>query len=91
MNKKGKILVIQGGQYGSEGKGQIAALLAGKEADIAVRTGSINAGHTVWHNHPLKGWTSHSMQQLPTAWIHKGMPLVIGAGAFIHMLSLIHI
>lgn len=83
--KKGKIIIIQGAQYGSEGKGQIAALIAERESvDVAVRTGSINAGHTVWFNHRDKGWTSYSMQQIPTAWVIPGVKLVIGAGAFIH-------
>ena len=38
--------VIVGGQYGSEGKGNIAAYLS-KEYDVLVRVGGPNAGHTV--------------------------------------------
>lgn len=38
--------VIVGGQYGSEGKGQVAAYLA-KEYDLLVRVGGPNAGHRV--------------------------------------------
>lgn len=38
--------VIVGGQYGSEGKGNIAAYLA-NEYDVLVRVGGPNAGHTV--------------------------------------------
>lgn len=38
--------VLVGGQYGSEGKGHVAAYLA-KEYDILVRVGGPNAGHTV--------------------------------------------
>jgi adenylosuccinate synthase len=38
--------VIIGGQYGSEGKGNIAAYLA-QEYDIIIRVGGPNAGHTV--------------------------------------------
>lgn len=45
----GKIQVIVGGQFGSEGKGHCAAELAAREAEmLAVRTGGPNAGHTVW-------------------------------------------
>jgi adenylosuccinate synthase len=46
--KQGKLQVIVGGQYGSEGKGAIAGYLAAKERDLlAIRTGGPNAGHTV--------------------------------------------
>lgn len=38
--------VLVGGQYGSEGKGNIVAYLA-KEYDVLVRVGGPNAGHTV--------------------------------------------
>lgn len=38
--------VIVGGQYGSEGKGHIAAYLA-RNYDVLVRVGGPNAGHTV--------------------------------------------
>ena len=38
--------VIVGGQYGSEGKGNVAAYLS-KEYDYLMRTGGPNAGHTV--------------------------------------------
>lgn len=39
--------VLVGGQYGSEGKGHIAAFIAG-EYDVLVRGGGPNAGHQVW-------------------------------------------
>lgn len=42
----GYVDVIVGGQYGSEGKGQVAAYLA-KEYDLLVRVGGPNAGHRV--------------------------------------------
>jgi adenylosuccinate synthase len=38
--------VLVGGQYGSEGKGHVAAYLA-QEYDVLVRVGGPNAGHTV--------------------------------------------
>lgn len=45
----GKIQVIVGGQFGSEGKGHCAAELAQREDTmLAIRTGGPNAGHTVW-------------------------------------------
>lgn len=74
------ILIIQGAQYGSEAKGMVAAALCQKlNIDYAVRTGAINAGHTVIHQG--KAW---KMQQLPTGWVNPNTKLVIGAGALVH-------
>lgn len=76
---RGKVIIIQGGQYGSEGKGQIAAEVAHREGVThAVRTGSINAGHTVYY----KG-KKFSMQIIPTAWVYPNIKLVLGAGCYI--------
>ncbi len=76
---RGKTIIIQGGQYGSEGKGQIAAFIAHQRGVwAAVRTGSINAGHTVYHKNK-----KFSMQILPTAWIYDNIMLVLGAGCYI--------
>ncbi|KKU76074.1 MAG: Adenylosuccinate synthetase, partial [Candidatus Giovannonibacteria bacterium GW2011_GWB1_47_6b] len=45
-----KITIIVGAAYGSEAKGTIAGYLAVKDNyDIAVRTGAINAGHSVYY------------------------------------------
>lgn len=80
LNGKYPIIIVQGAQWGSEGKGMVAAALC-EERNIqwAVRTGAVNAGHTVyWGNTP------HKMQQLPTGWINKGTKLVLGAGAYIN-------
>lgn len=78
------IIIIQGVQYGSEAKGGVVAYLAQTGAcDVAVRTGSINAGHTVM----FQG-KKYSTQQLPAAWVHPGVSLVIGPGAYIHPLTL---
>lgn len=45
----GKIQIVVGGQFGSEGKGHCAAALAvGQGRMLAVRTGGPNAGHTAW-------------------------------------------
>lgn len=78
MNEK-PIIVVQGGQYGSEGKGMVAAALCLEHnVDIAVRTGSVNAGHTVYYN-----GLPYRMQQLPTGWVNPNTIMVIGAGAYI--------
>lgn len=74
------IVIVQGGQWGSEAKGAVAAALClNRNIDIAVRTGAINAGHTVVYN-----GVKFAMQQIPTGWINPNTKLVIGAGAYIH-------
>ena len=78
MNR-GKTIVVVGAQWGSEGKGQVAAVLAEHEnCSHAVRTGSINAGHTVYY----KG-KPFVMQIVPTAWVLPNVRLVLGAGCYI--------
>lgn len=49
-NIQSRLDLVWGGQFGSEGKGQIAAHLALKEGpyDLAVRVGGPNAGHTFY-------------------------------------------
>lgn len=77
MNKPIKIIV--GGQYGSEAKGTIASHICRTEnTDITVRTGSINAGHTVYYEDK-----AYKMQQIPVGWVNKSTKLVLGAGAYI--------
>lgn len=71
------VTAIVGAQYGSEGKGVVAARLA-RRFDVAVRTGGPNAGHTFWHDGKV-----HKMRQIPCAWINPHCELVLGAGAVI--------
>jgi len=79
MNIK-PIMIVQGAQWGSEGKGMVAAALCQRrEVDYAVRTGAVNAGHTVYH----KG-IPYKMQQLPTGWVNPRTTLVIGPGAYVN-------
>lgn len=79
MEDKGKLTVLIGGQYGSEGKGAIAAYLA-DSYDIHVRVGSPNAGHTIY-------WAGekHVMQSIPCGWINPNAKIVIGRGALLNM------
>lgn len=78
MNR-GKLTVLIGGQYGSEGKGAIAAHVA-HEYDMHIRVGSPNAGHTIY-------WRGekHVMQSIPCGWINPNAAIVIGRGATLHM------
>ncbi len=79
------ITIVQGAQYGSEGKGAVAGALALRlHFDYAVRTGAINAGHTVY----FEG-KPYAMQQLPVAWVRPDTKLVIGPGAYVHYPTLI--
>jgi adenylosuccinate synthase len=74
------ITILQGGQYGSEAKGAVAGAMALKKTfQAAVRTGAINAGHTVYYN-----GKPYKMQQLPVAWVNPKTLLYIGPGAYIH-------
>lgn len=76
MNR-GRLTVLVGGQYGSEGKGKIAAHVANNYG-VAVRVGSYNAGHTFyWHG------DKHVMQAIPCGWINPDATIVIGRGAII--------
>lgn len=79
-NSPKPIIIVQGGQWGSEAKGSIAAYLClTRGVNHAVRTGAINAGHTVYY----KG-RAYPMQQIPVGWVNPNTRLVIGAGAYIH-------
>lgn len=79
---KTPIRIIQGAQYGSEAKGMVALALAQKfKIDVAVRTGSINAGHTIYH--PETG-ERLAFQQLPVASVLPSVISVLGPGAYIH-------
>lgn len=72
-----------GGQYGSEGKGHVAAYLA-KEYDVLVRVGGPNAGHTV--SGPTEVFTYH---QLPSGSQDTDARLLLGPGMTIHVQSLL--
>lgn len=74
---KGKVTVVIGGQFGSEAKGKVISFLA-DEFDIAVRTGSPNAGHTVF-----RGKEMYRLQQIPATFANEKCVLCIGAGALI--------
>lgn len=74
---RGVLTFVVGMQFGSEAKGSIVQHPAPGVSN-AVRTGAVNAGHTIYHNGEV-----HVMRQLPGAWTNPDTQLVIGAGAFI--------
>lgn len=79
MADKGRLTVLVGGQYGSEGKGAVASHIA-NEYDVHVRVGSPNAGHTIYWN-----GKKHVMQSIPCGWINPYAKIVIGRGALLNM------
>jgi len=79
MNRRGRMTVLVGGQYGSEGKGAIAAHVA-DDYGVHVRVGSPNAGHTIYWN-----GERHVMQTIPCGWINPRAKIVIGRGALVNM------
>lgn len=74
--------VLVGGQYGSEGKGQVAAYLS-SEYDFLVRVGGPNAGHKV-----KIGNSSFTFRHIPSGTLSCNAQLLIGAGAVLHVPTL---
>lgn len=82
----GKVVLVQGGFWGSESKGLVTAYVTERyRAAAVVRTGCINAGHTVVH-----GAHRVVLQTLPCGWTNPDTMLVIGPGAYIHPETLQH-
>ena len=79
----GYVDVIIGGQYGSEGKGQIASYLA-REYDLLIRVGGPNAGHKVYEE--PEPYPHH---QLPSGTRKSAARLLLGPGAVISMPQLL--
>lgn len=75
--------VLVGGQYGSEGKGNIAAHLA-PEYEVLVRVGGPNAGHQVY------GENITTYHHLPSGTgRNEGAKILIGPGAVINVAGLL--
>ncbi|MEJ2780235.1 MAG: adenylosuccinate synthetase [Sulfolobaceae archaeon] len=71
------LTILVGGFFGDEGKGKIAAYIGINDSPkLAVRTGSINAGHTV--TYMGKQW---KVRIIPSAFINKSSKLVLAPGA----------
>jgi adenylosuccinate synthase len=81
-----KIRVVCGAQFGSEGKGNVAAWLASQDKTmVCVRVGGPNAGHTVVH--PTRPEVKLKFQHLPTGAVH-GNDCVIAAGSEVDLIIL---
>ena len=69
--------VICGGFWGDEGKGKIISYLAIKEKlDFCVRTGSVNAAHTIWYE-----GKRYALHMVPGGFVYEKCRLLIGAGS----------
>jgi adenylosuccinate synthase len=74
-------MVIVGAFWGDEGKGKIISYLALKDKlDFCVRTGSVNAAHTVW----IEG-KRYALHMVPAAFINPKCRLLVAAGANVHV------
>ena len=74
------LVVVMGGQYGSESKGKVSHFLARRyEASAAVRIGGSNAGHTSYDEMGRK----FTFRQLPTAALENETLCVLAAGSYI--------
>jgi adenylosuccinate synthase len=76
---RGHATALVGAQYGSEGKGLVAAALA-EQFDCHVRSGGPNAGHTFYHQG--EKWVARS---IPCGWINPEAKLYIGPGAMVDL------
>ena len=77
--------VIVGAFWGDEGKGKIISYLALKDKlDFCVRTGSVNAAHTVWNREK-----KYALHMVPAAFLYPKCRLLIGAGANVQVPQLL--
>lgn len=73
--------VIAGAFWGDEGKGKIISYMALKDRiELCVRTGSVNAAHTVWI-----GGKRYALHMVPATFVYEGSSLLLGAGSNIHV------
>jgi adenylosuccinate synthase len=73
--------IIVGAFWGDEGKGKIISYLALKDnLDFCVRTGSVNAAHTVW-----KDGQKYALHMVPAGFINDKCLLRVAAGANVHI------
>jgi adenylosuccinate synthase len=82
ISRRGKeyIDVLVGGQWGSEGKGNLAFFLA-PEYDLLVRVGAPNAGHKVRTPDGLV----YTHRQLPSGTLATDSQLLLGPGAVVNV------
>lgn len=82
-NSTGYVDVLVGGEFGSEGKGQIVAYIA-KEYDLLIRVGGPNAGHKIPEEQK-----SYTHYQLPSGTKRSNAHLLLGPGMVINVEKLL--
>jgi adenylosuccinate synthase len=76
------VWVVVGGQYGSEGKGKISAIITLQERiDICIRCGGPNSGHSF----QKKNGDLVLLRQLPTGFVRPQTRLLIPAGGLVDL------
>jgi adenylosuccinate synthase len=76
------VWVVVGGQYGSEGKGKISAIITlQEEIDLCIRCGGPNSGHS------FQGRNGEMvlLRQLPTGFVRPQTRLLIPAGGLVDL------
>lgn len=73
------LTLVVGGFFGDEGKGKIVAYMAlAKKYRYAVRTGAVNAGHTVVYE-----GRRYKLRTIPSAFVNRETRLLIPPGALV--------
>jgi len=73
--------VVAGGFWGDEGKGKIISYLAlHDKVDVCVRTGSVNAAHTIWYQ-----GKRYALHMVPGGFVNEKCRLLIAPGANVHV------
>lgn len=73
--------VIVGGFWGDEGKGKIISYLAlNDKVDVCVRTGSVNAAHTIWYQ-----GKRYALHMVPGGFVNENCRLLVAPGANVHV------
>src|SRR5512136_69254 len=73
--------VIAGAFWGDEGKGKIVSYLALKDkVDFCVRTGSVNAAHTIWRQ-----GKRYALHMVPGGFVNEHCRLLVASGANVHV------
>ena len=76
------VWVVVGGQFGSEGKGKISAIITVEEKiDICIRCGGPNSGHSF----QKQDGGMLLLRQLPTGFVRSETRLLIPAGGLVDL------
>lgn len=75
------VLVVVGGQFGSEGKGKTALEIVRRDRTVAaaIRVGGTNSGHTAIGNDGRR----YALRQLPAASADRSVRVILPAGSYI--------